>query len=442
MSENMISSRSEKMEPGLYAAAQAPRSPSVRVASKTISTTEQQTITWTPNHPDGSSQSAFQIEISHVGDSATTTVNGTTATSETLAPNTTTGQWSARVRTKGSSSEWGAWSNWITWVVSKAATVSITTPSRDHSTVDSAPFDVKWSVSSESGISLQRIEIKGADNATYYSSNVPTNVFAWSVDKVFISRASYTIHVIVQNGDGLSTTAKRAFNAVYASASRPTSTITTEHNYGAYVNIKVKKSSSGDTVKITVDRISDTYGKDNTETITRISGDLQDGDAIKDMLAPLGVKYKYRINAYNKVGAVASSTVEYMIEKPPVYIFSYGNKAENYIALSTCKTDKESGEISGDSYYFDDGGYGLPKFYPLNQANATHEYEFHIKERSDYDFMRHMQRYIPLVWVRDPFGHVFRARVTINLSANPGKPTTWEASVKATEDRWEEPSYE
>ena len=102
------------------------------------------TVAWSPNHPDGSEQSAAQVEYT-VGSTAAQTVDVSgSATSYQLpeAALASPATVSVRVRTKGLDPDWGAWSSPVQVALAYPPSVTITSPGSDGAVVDSLPLEI------------------------------------------------------------------------------------------------------------------------------------------------------------------------------------------------------------------------------------------------------------------------------------------------------------
>ena len=171
------------------------------------------TIKWTPNHPDGSTQSAAQIKVTDPNGTATT-YSVTTAKTYTFTPNAT-GAWTAQVRTKGLDASYGAWSQTVSWGVYDPPSVVITTPASDGTVITTMPISVAWTVTDPTGVSSQKLAIADVGGTVLYTATPATADRTASItasNVVLATDSTYSIKLTVNGGSGLSSTAVRTFD--------------------------------------------------------------------------------------------------------------------------------------------------------------------------------------------------------------------------------------
>ena len=92
----------------------------------------------------------------------------------------------------------------------------------------------------------------------------------------------------------------------------------------------------------------------------------------------------------------------------------------------------------GASYHFADGGAGggRPVFYPTTDRDESGGLKFATVGSGDADRLRALCDRYPVAWLRDPFGHRWRARVKPSWSHGVGE--LWPLSISWEAVRWEE----
>ena len=181
------------------------------------------TISWTPNHPDGSSQESAEIKVTNPGGTSTTyTVNGM-GTSYTLTPNAA-GTWTAQVRTKGLDATMGEWSQAVSWTVANPPAVAITNPATDGATVTVLPLAIAWTVTDGTGVSAQRLVIEDVGGTELLNRTLAANATSASLtasDIALVNGESYAIKLRVMGGSGLVTVQTRTFNVSWIPPAEP-----------------------------------------------------------------------------------------------------------------------------------------------------------------------------------------------------------------------------
>lgn len=174
-------------------------------------------VTWTPNHPDGTSQTAAQVKF----DGTTHDVGADTFSySQTVQ----VGSHTVQVRTKGLDADWGAWSSVITFNAYDQPSVVIDSPSVDGETVTALPLYIEWGVTDSTGVSTQRVTVTDSNGTQIYNRTQGANVRSLALtdsDIVLRNGGSYTISLRVMGGSGLVTEIHRTFDVEWASPAAP-----------------------------------------------------------------------------------------------------------------------------------------------------------------------------------------------------------------------------
>lgn len=226
---------------------------------------ESSTVAWTPNHPDGSAQSAAEVKVTNPGGTSTTyTVS--TATSYSFTPNAT-GTWTAQVRTKGLDPSYGEWSQTVSWGVANPPAVVITSPATDGTDVVALPLNVAWTVTDSTGVSAQRIIIEGSDGEILNRTLAgDARTVALNASDVALENGqTYTIRLRVMGGSGLVTEQTRIFDVAWLAPAAPVLQLTEGDGRSATIDVMdTHYSESGSTIAVDGSAIADSftvYGK-------------------------------------------------------------------------------------------------------------------------------------------------------------------------------------
>ena len=151
-----------------------PLAPSVTVAggAPVVPTGADLVATWVPNHPDGSAQTAAQVNFRvspPVFPETTRDISGS-ATSYKLPTLSMSLTLSVRVRTKGADPDWGEWSGWVSVTVARPPSVHFSVPPVDGAAVGALPLTVEWDVADPTGVASQSIALLDSSGRTLYSA--------------------------------------------------------------------------------------------------------------------------------------------------------------------------------------------------------------------------------------------------------------------------------
>lgn len=408
----------------------APNAPSLGRLSAAYATGTGIEVTWTPNHPDGTAQSAAQVEVTPPSGTAAT-YSVTTATSYALTLSTK-GAWKVRVRTKGLHADWGAWSSYVAFTVADAPQAHFSSPSIDGTEIDKLPLSVAWSVTDSTGVSSQKLELLGPDGAAVSTVTLAGSARTYSYGSAagFANSTTYTLRLTVYAGSGLSLAVTRTFNIEWAQPAPPAVAVSFDD---AMAGTVIVADGGGDVAAVGFDvaRV-DAYGT------TAVASGLTAGQQAIDPLPPLNTEFKYRVTAYAASGAVTVEDVAATAESDAV-MFNFGAAAQVTVrGLYDPDWSKEATH-SVKTMHFMDGGAGdsLPMAYALNEDDVAESYSFAMP-KEDYLAAYAASKAYRTGWVRDLYGDVSRA--VISMSFSRAACDWWSASIKCERVRWEEPN--
>lgn len=395
------------------------------------------TVGWTPNHPDGTSQSAAQVRITPPsGTSTTYDVSGDSTTYSVDC--STAGTWQVQVRTKGLDPDWGAWSDATSWGVYAAPVVVITSPASDGDTLDELPVVVTWTVTDQTGVSSQTVTLSD-DNGVVYNATVGNSVRYLSIGSDVVSIANladYSVTVRVTGGSGLVASTVREFSTDWAPPAAPTATVQVNED-AMTANVTVFIGEDDGTAPATESLMVTRIGADGTRWV--VGSELASGNTVTDPLPPLGVEYRYEITASAATGATSTVTYTETIQTG-YWAFNFGNRASEHMKLRyNAKTDVSTTH-GGEAYHFADGGAGggLPVYYATTDRDVSGKGSWDTVGHEDVDRINALTLRYPVGWMRDPYGHRYRAHM--RWSIDHGVPATrvWSVSMDWDAVRFEE----
>ena len=414
--------------------ATTPLAPTVTVSpSGVVAVGETVTVAWSPNHPDGSAQTAATVRITSPSGTTTQQVSGTATTY--AVPITRGGSWTFEVRTEGVASQgYGPYSTAATVQAFSAPTVVIDSPATDGAVVDALPLVVAWSVTDDTGTtSAQRVTITDERGAIVYANaSVPAGVTSLTLTAADLptiaNETAYIVRVNVTGGSGLNAAASREFATDWAAPALPTATVTNDPETMG-VNVTVFEGTGEGlpaTASLIVTRI------DPAGVTWVVADGMASGDTAVDPLPPLGVTYAYRVTAVTETGATSSIEMTNVMESR-AWVFNFGDGAAEVLTMVGNPKASYSLDQGGEAYHFADGGAGdgLPVWYGTTDRDENGTLSFDTVLWQETDRLRELCRRNPVAWIRDPFGHRWRAHVRPRISHGVGQllqaSVTWDA---------------
>lgn len=449
-----------------------PLAPTITGLSPVYALGTSATVAWIANHPDGSRQTAAELEVTNPGGSSTTLgVEGDSG--EALVTFDAVGVWKLRCRTHGAHEDWGAWSGFEEVSVAASPVVSITRPSTDTETVDVVPFEVRWEVVDVTGVSSQALRLIDSDGSTLYSVELGPD------DRSYEFRAGtylpenlaeYAVEVSVRGGSTLTARARREFAIDYAEPALPSVNLSYTEELGAEVSVRFGfdgwelRGSTLVSPELTVDDdgIPVTSGMDLVSdgtveiggvmptvsaSVVRIMPDgsqwlvadgMEDGETARDPLPPLCTDFKYVVTAFSEMGTSISIDVPARVEASALAV-NYGPAAARFIPLACDVELSRDYGISTELMDFADGGAagGLPTAYTTGSVSVKGSISARTLGRDARSQLDALARGHAVAWVRDLDGG--RALCAIGLGLSVSAP--WELTgvdLSITECAWRE----
>lgn len=412
-----------------------PKAPTLTGVSARYATGSEATVSWVPNHPDGSEQNQVQVEWTlPSGEKRTRSVTGSSTSCESgTLPK---GHLSVRVRTMGAWAEgdgWGEWCEPVEFDVYDLATVSFTSPVAG-STVDRVPVTVSWEASDETGVASQTVEVVGPDGAVVWSQTLRADARSLELGQHTAmpqNRSSYAVRLTVWGGSGLSVTAELAFSTLWSAPDLPSASVTYDRAMAAHVTVSfgvadgLPATTSVDCVRVLADG----------STLALATG-MADGESVIDRLPPLNAVCRYRLTAHSESGATSVRDVSAMARCADA-VLNFGQDAAAYVRCAYNPSLSHSYSRSVEYLHFADGGEsgGLPVAYGLDERDFSTSLSWDTRDFSAAD---ELARTAYDCWLRLPTGQ--RTRDGVSWSVDRSAPGLWSVSAKLTETVWEEPT--
>ena len=175
-------------------------------------------------------------------------------------------------------------------------------------------------------------------------------------------------------------------------------------------------------------------------TTWTVASGLSVGDTAIDPLPPLGVTVEYRAVGTAPSGATSSGSYTETIGGRE-WVLNFGNAAQEHIEFVYNPQADLSLKQGGTPYHFADGGKGrgLPVFYPTTDRDYAGSLRFDTILYGDTDKVLDLCDRYPVAWLRDPFGHRWRAQVSPSVSHGVGQiwPVTLSWDAMRFEEAWD-----
>ena len=309
-----------------------------------------------------------------------------------------------------------------------APVVSILSPA-DGEVVTGLPFTASWTASDSTGIAEQALYLYDSSLATLYlyrTLDGSARSFTFDVgDGTLANGNGYRLIVGAFSGVGLYSSDTARFTTEWMPPAQPTATVTTDPTDLSVSVTVFEGEGEGDepaTASLMVTRI----GADGMRWI--VGFELASGYTLTDPLPPLGVEYSYEITAVSNTGATSVTTVAHVVESR-AWALNFGAAAGEVMTFAGNPKASYSLDQGGEAYHFADGGAGdgLPVWYGTTDRDESGTLSFDTVGPADTDRLRELCRQYPVGWIRDPFGHRWRAHVHPKISHGTGD--LWAASV-------------
>ena len=164
---------------------------------------------------------------------------------------------------------------------------------------------------------------------------------------------------------------------------------------------------------------------------------VTEGQSAIDPLPPLGVAYRYALTSHAAGGGTKVAYAEHIVETRAWHL-NFGDAAQEHVSYLYNPQATMTLAQGGESYHFADGGAGrgLPVFYPTTDRDMSGTLRFDTVLYGDSDILLDLCDRYPVAWLRDPFGHRWRAHVRPSVSHGTGQ--VWPVTIAWDAVRFEE----
>ena len=311
-----------------------------------------------------------------------------------------------------------------------APVVSILSPA-DGEVVTGLPFTASWTASDATGIAEQALYLYDFSLATLYlyrTLDGSARSFTFDVgDGTLANGNGYRLIVGAFSGVGLYSSDTARFTTEWMPPAQPTATVTTDPTDLSVSVTVFEGEGEGDeptTASLMVTRI----GADGMRWI--VGFELASGYTCVDPLPPLGVEYSYEITAVSNTGATSVGVVDMTITTG-YWAFNFGTRAVECAKLRYNAKTAMSTTHGGDSYHFADGGQGngLPVYYATTDRDISGSGSWDTVGQAEADRINALTLRYPVGWIRDPYGHRWRAHMRWRIDHGLPASRVWAISL-------------
>lgn len=412
-----------------------PLAPSLRGLGGALPTGSTLSVSWVPNHPDGSAQSAAQVEVTDPS-GAVSTVDVAGASASVGVSLASKGVWSVRVRTKGVDPGWGEWSGASVVRVADAPQAYFTTPAADGDKVVKMPVMAAWRVADETGVAWQQLRLYDHGLPLWTATVQPTaRYFPLNYGMAtFVNHHDYEVELTVRAGSGLTVTARRTFTIEWTPPAVPQLDVHTDPLLGCHVSPFPGTGAGGEPAPeyFTVQRVLP-----DGSTLA-LGGRLTAGQTASDPLPPLNTDYVYAVTAYAASGSTSTAEVPARVDSDAV-AFSFGRAAETgWLGRRVLEGSSRAVRHTRELIHFAGSDGGLPVSYGLDEKEAEDKLSFRLIGVEEFLTFSRVMEDEDRCWVRDREGGRQRAVIDCDTKREKGG-ASWKASVDVTRCEWEEP---
>lgn len=446
-----------------------PYAPAVSGVEPAYPTGSTATIGWTRNHPDGTAQSAAQIELVQP-DGKTVPHYITGAASTTTLSLSVKGTYRLRVRTKGADPLWGAWSSYASFTVADPPQAFFTAPAQDGDAVVELPLPIAWSAADETGVASQRLRVT-SPSGTVLDVNVGASARSHSVSTGLSNKTTYTLELTVRGGSGLSASFTRTVTTDWLVPATPIVNIDYSDDYAATVTVRdgvseyavsghklrgpMSRTAAGDIrlnggasikgTKLLLHSLPPCQSFDLIRVLPdgsrrTLATGLKQGQSVIDRLPPLNVAFTYVAVGHAASGTVSTTEVETSC-RCRGYAFNFDAGATSVVA-GTVGAGGPPGytrvyDHGVTQFHFFGSAGGLPMGYPSKRIDISESWDFAVPA-GEIARVAELLRDHPHCWARTHDGD--RAFVQLTPTITRSSPRWYKVSLATKREVWREPN--
>ena len=315
---------------------------------------------------------------------------------------------------------YGAMATSPTFIVYENPDLTIVTPT-DGYVATYLPLIASWTVETSLGVASVSYIFYDSQSNIVQKATADGYVRATQLRNIQEGE-EYTLDVTVRDTRGGTTTKRVSGITANYSAPPATPTVTFENDpdsLSTTISVAFGQAGSGESATSTV----------SVERDGIILATLDSSGTVVDAIPPLGVGYTYIITALAANGSANISTVTNTF---PTTMWALG--AAPSVPLRFNPQISWSLDHGGELYHF--AGGGLPVFYGTTEYDESGSLQFDTYGKDKADEIAALLREQPIQYLRDPYGHRWKALVKPSVTHGIGK--MWQVSLDWNAVRWAE----
>ncbi len=273
-------------------------------------------FSWAHNAPDGSEQTAAELQHSADGGGSwqTAAVEGAVKSAVIENAFAVNASVSWRVRTKGADPSWSAWSSVSTFRVAQVPSVAFSAPAMG-AVIEGTPIAVQLDYTDASGsLAACALTVEDSMGAQVYTLDMGTATSASIASSEWLpdNGGSYTLRASVRSTSGLSASAERDVSVSFVEPQGAVLELTPDAETGA-MGIQIGFEPLGDlqpALGASVWRVNE----DGSRTL--LADGMTEGAYIEDAYAPLNTEYAYDAATVADSGAVRRTSAAALLATP------------------------------------------------------------------------------------------------------------------------------
>lgn len=309
-----------------------------------------------------------------------------------------------------------------TFALEEAPVLVITNPVT-NGRITSVPVSITWTVDTSVGIRSQSVTVWDSTGDVLVKSTVPRTERSAEIPISYIDEdETYSVAVQVDTRYGTTVTERSTNITVYWTSAPNPATVTLVNDPDTLAT------------EITVHFPPSVVGIPNTKSVTvsrdgYVLGTFADGESVVDTLPPLGVEYTYKLTSVS-----VNDTARTVEVSNTVQTLQWALGAAPSVPMRFNPQTSYSLDHGGELYHF--AGGGLPVFYGTTEYDESGSLQFDTYGKDKADEIAALLREHPVQYLRDPYGHRWKALVKPSVTHGMGK--MWQVTLDWNAVRWAE----
>lgn len=413
----------------------APSAPTLLTpAAGTVDTTSGNVrFSWTPSHPDGSAQSAFELRYRKVGDV------GWTSTGKVVSANNyydvaaatflqgNSYEW--QVATYGLSATEGAFAAVSTFASEHVPVCAITAPTAAQ-VLSALPFNIAWTFTDRAGATQASIvlDVVDSNGLNWLHSEASGTGTTAALPMNIPNATSFTVTLKVRSSTGLySTSVTRTFSTSWLAPLLPVVTVTPFSASGALqfaVRFGEKVGVQGAAPSTTQ---VDIYRIEADKSLTAVKVGMADNTTTKDSYPPLNVAVSYRAIARAANGVTSQLDFSATVTVGRKHLINFGSSLGNIVALIGNIDTSEKPTADQSLYAF--AGRTYPVLYTGENRSNSLTLNADALDAATVTSLRGLSKDGGRALYRTPDGASYYVRPVVSLSKDAGNSPLYKVSL-------------